>query len=322
MFFTAVSRLCSKLIGALIFVMLFAGIVQAEELSGDLVVYHAGSLSFPFQVISETFKDNYPKVNVKSEAAGSLTLARKITESGQNCDVLAVADYTVIEQFLMPRYADWSVGFAGDEMAIMYRPESKFAGEINGQNWPQILLRKGVEYGHSDYNSDPCGYRTLMVWQLAERLYRIPRLSNKLDAKCPPKNIRPKETDLIALLETGELDYIFIYRSICEQQKAPCVLLPEQINLKSNKSEEHYQNARIVVVGATPESTIEKKGMSITYGVTIPKNSTNPQAAKAFLKLLLSEKGQTIMQKSGQPPLIPPSVFGDKTKIPAEIFQP
>ncbi|MBI5788182.1 MAG: extracellular solute-binding protein [Candidatus Schekmanbacteria bacterium] len=323
MYFPAVFRSCSRLVGVLtlIFVLLFCPGGRAEEISGNLVIFHAGSLAAPFQVIYQMYKTKYPKVNILNEAAGSLNSVRKITELGRNCDVLAVADYTIIEQLLMPRYTAWAVGFAGNEMAIMYRPDSKYAREINARNWPQILLRKDVEYGHSDPDADPCGYRTMMLWQLAEHFYQLPKLYNKLQEKCPPKNVRPKETDLIALLETGELDYIFIYRSVCEQQKALHMLLPEQINLKSNRREEYYQHARVVINGATPGSTMEKKGTAIAYGVTIPKNSANPKAAQAFVKLLLSSEGRNSLAKSGQPPFSPPLVIGDKSKLPQEIFQ-
>lgn len=46
------------------------------------------------------------------EAAGSRDCARKIRDLKRPCDVLASADYLVIEQLLVPDYADWNICFA------------------------------------------------------------------------------------------------------------------------------------------------------------------------------------------------------------------
>ena len=139
---------------------------------------------------------------------------------------MASADSEVIRTLLMPVYADFCIDFSTNEMVIMYTGKSRYAEMINIQNWMKVLLRPEVEYGHSDPNSDPCGYRALLTWQLAEKHYRMPGLYQRLKDKMPDKNIRPKETDLIALLETRELDYIFIYRSVAIQHQAKYLLLP------------------------------------------------------------------------------------------------
>ncbi|HDP69282.1 MAG TPA: extracellular solute-binding protein, partial [Actinobacteria bacterium] len=61
-----------------------------------------------------------------------------------------------------------------------------------------------------------------------------------------------------------------------------------------------------------------QKGKFIVYGVTIPKNSENPEVAMAFVKMLLSEKGQKIMDDSGQPPYDPP-LTKDADTLPLEL---
>ncbi|GAI28734.1 unnamed protein product, partial [marine sediment metagenome] len=94
-----------------------------------------------------------------------------------------------------------------------YTNKSRFGNEINRDNWYEILQRDGVRYGRSDPNQDPCGYRTLMVWQLAEDYYNAPELYDKLYGAAG-ELIRPKEVDLIALLESGDLDYAFEYSSV------------------------------------------------------------------------------------------------------------
>ncbi len=282
----------------------------------QLIIFHAGSLTIPFKEIATAFTKRYPNIHVQSEGAGSRICARKITDLQKPCDILASADYTVIDNLLIPNHADWNISFATNEMAIMYRPDSAYADQINETNWPEILLRKDVEYGHSDPNADPCGYRSQLTWQLAEKYYKKPGLYKALQQGCPLKNIRPKETDLIALLESGELDYLFIYRSICEQHKAPCLLLPDEINLKSAVLAPYYKQACLTVTGKKPGTSIQKNGKPMVYGITIPKNAPHRKEAALFIKFLTSPEGRRIMEENGQPALWPVTISGKIDKLP------
>ncbi len=291
----------------------------SAEPAGKLIIFHAGSLSIPFAEISSAFQKKYPKVHILREAAGSRTCARKIIDLDKPCDIMASADYSVIDNLLIPDHASWDLAFATNEMAIMYRPDSQFADSINATNWPDILLKKGVNYGHSDPNSDPCGYRTLLTWQLAEIFYDRPGLYHQLLQQCPPKNIRPKETDLIALLESGELDYLFIYRSICKQHHMPFVTLPDQINLKTTHYADFYRRSRVEISGKKPGERLVKRGKPMVYGITICTNAPNREAAIAFVRFLISAEGRSIMAANGQPPLWPVRVTGDAAKLPVEL---
>ena len=291
------------------------------ETPAKVVIFHAGSLSIPLKQMSEAFKKEYPNVEVLREAAGSRICARKITDLKRRCDIMASADYSVIDNLLIPDYASWDVHFTTNEMAIMYRPDSKYAGSINSKNWYKILLKKGVQYGHSDPNSDPCGYRCLLAWQLAEKYYKVPVLNAKLLANCPLENVRPKETDLIALLEAGQLDYLFIYKSVCEQHQMPFVSLPAQINLGSPAYADFYKQAAVKISGKEPGTFVEEKGAPMIYGITIPRNAPNREWAVKFLAFVLGPQGRKIMEKNGQQALYPATVSGDAGQVPPAIRQ-
>lgn len=75
-----------------------------------------------------------------------------------------------------PEHADWNILFARNQLVLCYTDQSKFAAEVNADNWHEILARPGVVWGHSDPNLDPCGYRSLMVIQLARREFKGKRL--------------------------------------------------------------------------------------------------------------------------------------------------
>jgi len=282
---------------------IFLAYRELASAPAELIIFHAGSLSVPFRQVSEEFEKICPGITVRAEAAGSRSCARKISDLGRLCDVMGSADYRVVANLLMPDYADFNIRFALNEMVIAYTEHSRFAAEITATNWPEILLRDQVAFGRADPDLDPCGYRTLMVFQLAQNHYRIEGLAEKLKARAGDRFIRPKETDLLALLETGEIDYLFIYRSVATQHGLKMVLLPDEINLKSQAHAALYSTAVVEVSGRKPGETILRKGEPMIYSVTIPKNAPNRRAAEAWVAL-------AIMEDNGQPFISPPEVDG------------
>ncbi|MDY6895683.1 MAG: tungstate ABC transporter substrate-binding protein WtpA, partial [Thermotogota bacterium] len=55
----------------ILFVLLFGTLMIGEEISGEIIVFHAGSLSVPFAQIEKAFENQYPGTDVIREAAGS-----------------------------------------------------------------------------------------------------------------------------------------------------------------------------------------------------------------------------------------------------------
>ncbi|MCK5843819.1 MAG: tungstate ABC transporter substrate-binding protein WtpA [Victivallales bacterium] len=275
-----------------------------DAVRGKLIIFHAGSLSVPFEKVAAEFEKRHPKIDVLMESAGSRTCARKISELHMRCDVMASADYTVINQFLLPESAKWCVKFAANEMTIVYHAGSVRAGEINSGNWYVILLDDNVAFGRSDPDCDPCGYRAVMTAKLAEIYYGVKGLSKSI-LKKDSAYIRPKETDLIALLEANVIDYIFLYRSVAVQHKLKYVVLPDEINLKSAKFADFYKQVSVEISGRKPGSRVAKIGAPMIYGVTIPDNAPNRVAALAFLDFLLGPNGGEIMMRNGQPSVVP-----------------
>jgi molybdate/tungstate transport system substrate-binding protein len=294
----------------------------SAEPEGRLTMFHAGSLTVPFAAMEKTFETKFPKVDLQREAAGSQKCARKISDLRKPCDIMASADYKVIDKLLIPNYASWNVRFATNQLVLCYTDTSKYATEVNGANWYEILQRKDVVWGHSDPNLDPCGYRSLMVLQLAEKYYKMPGLAEKVIANRPEENIRPKSVELISLLQTGNMDYAWEYLSVAVQHQLKYVALPDDINLGNYKYDHLYEQAVVKVTGKEPGTFMDIKGKSCTYGVTLIKNAPNREAAIAFLEYLLSpEGGLKTLREMGQPPFVPCRVptVEMMTLIPEEL---
>lgn len=292
---------------------------DTNNVSGELKIIHAGSMSVPVKLISNDFMEKYPDIKILTEAWGSKAGARRITDLNQDCDVYISADYKIIDELLIPEYADWTIKFAGNEMAIVYTDNSKYSEIINSDNWYEVLFYDDVIFARSDPDSDPCGYRAVIVAELAEEFYNIHGYKSKI-LTSHLNYIRPKETDLIAFLEQGEVDYIFLYRSVAEQHQLNYIKLPDEINLRNPDYDSLYAKASVEVNGKKPGEKITEYGEAMVYGITIPHTAKNKKAALEFVKFFLSyETGQKIIEDQGQTSLVP-TVSSSYDNVP-EVLQ-
>jgi molybdate/tungstate transport system substrate-binding protein len=289
--------------------------------AGPLVVFNAGSLAKPFNDLLQAFKAKHPGVVPAQENSGSLEAARKLTELGKIPDVIGVADYGVIPKLLIPQQATWFATFARNSMVLIYSDQSTGAGEINGQNWWQVLLRPGVRAGRADPTLDPNGYRTLMAFQLAEKFYKQPGLADRLERALPPKYIRPKEADLTALVQAGELDYSWSYASIARTAGLHHVELPPEVDLSDPKLADWYAQARVRIPGPRRAGgdSVEFRGEPIVYALTIPTAAPHPRTAQAFVRFIFSREGQAILKGDGFTLLEKP-VLGGPGRPPEGLF--
>lgn len=287
-----------------------------------IIIFHAGSLTVPFAEMEKRFEADHPDMDVLREAGGSTKMARMISELGKPADIMASADYMVINKSLIPEHADWNIRFATNQLVLCYTEQSQYADKVNADNWYEILAKEGVVWGHSDPNLDPCGYRSLMVLQLAETHYKQPGLYDKLIANRPKENIRPKSVELVSLLKTGNMDYAWEYLSVAVQHDLQYIQLPAKINLGDYHHDDFYKTAKVKVTGKKPGEWMTRTGKSCTYGVTQVKEAPNPKGAVLFLQYLLDpEGGLRILKQMGQPPFVPARISDAdaKAKLPEPL---
>ncbi len=262
-----------------------------------LMVEHAGSLTKPIREVEDAFnKEKGLDVTFKDESHGSVAVVKDVSELHKLVDVVATADYSLIPKYLIPRYANWYIQFATNKLVIVYTDKSKFADQIDANNWYDILARPGVEFGFSDPNADPCGYRTRLMLKLANLYYKNPDIEEDLVKNCPKANIKPKAVELVAQVQSGELDYAFEYLSVAVQNGLKYLELPDQLNFSNAQYADFYAKATLVLKDGKVV-----QGKPIIYGITIPKNALNKDLAAKFIAFLLSDKGKEIFAQNGQP---------------------
>ena len=288
-----------------------------------LVIFHADSLLLPFGELEKRFEAEHPDVDVQTESSGSNLAARKIADLGRHCDLVAVADYRIIDKLLIPDYASWSVEFARNEIVIAYTDKTRRSSEITAQNWYDILTSEGILFGHSDPLLDPCGYWTRLCWELADLHYQTGRgddarsISESLRAASESVDVPPDANDLIRRLQVGgSLDYAFLYKSVAEQHHLPYVTLPDEINLGNPDQAEFYAKAKIELKDRKGKAIVHT-GAPIVFAFTITKTARNPKAAVDFAKLLLSKDGQAVLTAHNQPIVEPARAKG--AGVPTEL---
>jgi molybdate/tungstate transport system substrate-binding protein len=300
-------------------------------------VFHAGSLTVPFEEIKAQFEADHKNVEVQLEPAGSVACVQKITELGKEADVLASADYSLIPKMMIPDHADWYIIFAKNRMTIAYTESSRYADEITSDNWYEILRRGDVKWGFSNPNLDPCGYRTPMVIQLAELeygddiifedliqeysaitvsesegVYSIDANMEDLQPDTEKITIRDKSVELVSLCQTGGLDYAFEYSSVAKQHDLLYLELPESIDLSDVAYTNTYAKVKIVKTSGT------STGSPIVYGITIPKNAPNLELAEEFVEYVINEFGQGVFNENGQPSF-DPAIASDVDAVPESL---
>ena len=264
-----------------------------------LKIIQAAALRYPFKECIRRFWNKHPDVKVELETAGSRTCAGRVIE-GADVDLIGLADPAVFAELLSPQFVDEYFVIATDQIVITYDDFSRGSKVINTDNWIDTLLAEGVSFARANHKIVPCGYRTLMVWQLAEKLYQRPGIYQRLCDKSVPEEDYQSVTDLTAAVLEGRVDYTFQYLSVAKQFGLNYVKLPSRINLSNPAHADFYSEATVVIWEKrySPKPVI-LKGAPIEFAVAAAKNSPRKKLAVAFIEFLASKEGGSILEACG-----------------------
>jgi molybdate/tungstate transport system substrate-binding protein len=280
---------------------------------GTLVVFGAGTLATPFTAEIAAFTKANPGVTVHSQFSASGDRVKAITQLHQPADVLGVADYSLIPKLMFPASATWYLGFVSNQITFAYTSHSKGASGLTPSNWYRVLAQPGVRIGRSNPAADPSGYQTLQMLQLASGYYHDPGLSASVLKNSPSSSVAETETSLLAALQSGQIDYLAIYKSTAQEQHLNYIALPAQINLSDPALAAGYAK---VSIHAGSLGTLTAK--PIIYGLTIPASAPDAALGEKFVSFVLSPAGQAIMSSNGFV-VISPALASPQDKVPASI---
>jgi len=319
-----------------------------------LVVFAAGSLIVPFAELEAAFEAAHPEIDVRPEYHGSIQVIRHATELHEPIDVVATADASLLPMLMFEAqdpqtgapYASWACRFAGNRLALAYTDRSRDREEIDGDNWPNVLARPDVLLGLADPRFDASGYRAMMALALEERRsgefglfndifddqftypVRIFREEGLSTITVPEVfettgdshlRVRGGSIQLLALLESGDIDYAFEYESVIRQHGLGMVELAPQVDLGDEALRDWYAQSE-VELDFQRFATVEPRfaGEPIAYGITIPSSAPHPQEAAQFIAFLLGPEGRAVMQANQHPVSDHPDALGWAT-MPAAL---
>jgi molybdate/tungstate transport system substrate-binding protein len=289
---------------------------SSQGAHGTLIVFGAGTLSTPFTAELAAFKKANPGVTIHSQFGASGDMIKDVTQLGQPADVLGSADYSLIPKLMSGTsgpHATWYVGFVSNQITFAYTSHSKGASQLTPSNWYKVLAEPGVHIGRSNPAADPSGYQILQMLQLAESYYNDPTLAASVLKNSPDSSVAETETSLLAALQSGQIDYLAIYRSDALEQHLKYIALPDQINLSNSALAADYAK---VTINAGSLGMLTAK--PIIYGLTIPSNAPDAALGQKFIAFVLSPQGQAIMRGNGFV-VISPALASSQAKVPASL---
>ena len=162
-----------------------------------------------------------------------------------------------------------------------------------------------VKVGISNPNADPAGYRAWIVLEAAGKAYAnnsnyfvnrmITNKGNVTGASA---------ADLVAPLQSGNIQFLFIYNSDITALKLSILQLPSGVNLGSPSYNTYYSQFIYNTTGGL------EKGGAITLWITVPKDSTNSNESVQFVVYVL-QNYKTILNGFGLVYISPPKLYND-----------
>ena len=295
---------------AALVVWTFAGCGRETPSTRDLRIFHAAGLTPVLDAVRGDAERDLG-IRLQAEGSGSQVACRKLSELGRDADLVGVADAALVEA-LLNGVCSWRIDFANDEVVLAVGSRARYAGDAE-EDWVSVLSGRDVRIGRVDENQGPIGYRTLLVWKLAEAR-GADGLYDKLLAKAD--KVVDHVTRLTPLLKNGEIDYAFVYESICIARDIRFIPLDPAINLGSRDVDYSAAEVTYDKLKAGAPETVTVRGAPVTWALSIPDRGADADLARAFVRYLLTEKA-SVLEKNGFAPIAPPRFFGS-----ASAFEP
>ena len=235
--------------------------------------------------------------DLKGRAQGAIGLANLIITGSIHPDVFIAVTPGPMRNVLAAGKAVRAIPIARTEMVIAYSPHSQYAaglaksGAVGAEPWWKILETPGLRFGRTDPLTDPQGVNIVFTMQLAEKYYAQPGLAMKLlGPQINPQQIFA-EPEVMARLQSGQLDASSAYKTQPSAFGLPFVKLPPEINLGDAARAQYYQAASIELKGKTLHP------LPLVFYAAVLKDGPNPQLATRFVDWLGSADARAVLAR-------------------------
>jgi molybdate/tungstate transport system substrate-binding protein len=284
-----------------------------------LTVLHAGALT---NLVGNGLAPAFERdtgIPVRAVRGHSVALADGIKDGSKVGDIFMSADAEVNAQLMGAANGDWVrwfVVFARNAVVLAFSPRGRFTAEFERARrgelpWYEALGQPGLRLRRNDPDSDPLGYYTVLVCQLAEWHYGLPGLQERLLGA--PRNPEQVGAPDLAGLRAGDLDAVFLYQTAAQDSGLPFLRLPAAINLGEPDLAAEYARA-----SHTTANGRVFRGVPIRFSATMLARTAQADAAQRFLTYLLLPAGQELVRAYYFLPS-PVLVGGDEAAVPETV---
>ncbi len=238
-------------------------LVGASATPAPVSVLYAGSLVTPMEnVVRPALLAQGIAFN--GEPGGSKKLANFIRDGLRMPDVFISVDPALVKG-LGDRVAR-ATTFANTTLGVGWSDKSRFAAQLDATDSTRvryILSLPGIKIGRTDPQLDPKGRYTIDAMKIAGGAAILGTDEN-------PGQVFPEE-DLLARIDTGEIDAGFFYKTEALARGLHFVALPGKAAM----------------------------GDRISYTLAVMRSAPHPVAAAAFERFILTGSGRAILRKAG-----------------------
>jgi len=266
-----------------------------------------------------------PVAPVKS--GGSFADANQIAAGAPDDVFISVSLSATSPQYLKNLSAGWAIGFASDQMVLAYVNSSSANGvALQGiaaaksnatSDWNAFytaLSSGSVRVGIADPVADPAGLRGWLVLDAAGYLYAGGNQNAYVSAILHNSaNVTGAHAAaLVAPLESGQIQFLFIYRSAAIADKLSYISLDRHVNLGDPTLGMFYSKF------SYKDSAGTTAGAPIILCVTVPLGSVYTAEALQFVQYVVKNAGT--LASYGLQPFEPAKLYSNVTP-PTQVTQ-
>jgi molybdate/tungstate transport system substrate-binding protein len=230
---------------------------------------------------------------------------------------------------LGPKFTKWFVQYATTSIVVAYNPNSKYAPQFDAiasgkkpvSDLFKIMERPGFQLGRTDPNTDPQGRAFIYMLELAQMKYHLPKDTVTKILGGPLASAKStqifEEAALDSRLQAGQVDAASAYLSQAKQLHLKYISLPPDINLGDASFADNYAKASITITDSNGKET--KTGSPLTIDITTISGAKDAAAGNAFVAYVLGGPGRALYKNQGGYTLLPPTLTGPASAVPASI---
>jgi len=227
------------------------------------------------------------------------------------------------------KFTKWYVQYASTSIVVAYNPNSKYAPQFNAiasgkkpiSDLYRLMEQPGFQLGRTDPNTDPQGRAFIYMLELAQMKYHLPKDTVTKILGGPLASAKStqifEEAALDSRLQAGQVDAASAYLSQAKQLHLHYITLPPDINLGDASFADNYAKASITITDSSGKDT--KTGSPLTLDITTISGAKDAAAGNAFVAYVLSPAGRSLYAKQGGYTLLPPTLTGPASAVPASI---